>query len=170
MTSMKKWLYSLILLMAATTAYAQPDGLSDKKQIENVLQSFMDCIGKKDTTSFLTLFYEGSVQWVGTMKSASYVSELKEDPKAKDFFTGNQRSFIRSVSGKDNCAEKFSNIRIHEDGSIAMVAFDYSFWKNGEKQNWGQESWGLIKTKGQWKITSVIFSVEMENVLPEPAR
>lgn len=170
MTSMKKWLYSLILLMAATTAYAQPDGLSDKKQIENVLQSFMDCIGKKDTTSFLTLFYEGPVQWVGTMKFSSYASELKEDPKAKDFFTGNQRSFIRSVSGKDNCAEKFSNIRIHEDGSIAMVAFDYSFWKNGEKQNWGQESWGLIKTKGQWKITSVIFSVEMENVLPEPAR
>ncbi|MBL7758757.1 MAG: hypothetical protein JNL59_15215, partial [Chitinophagaceae bacterium] len=65
---MKKWLYPLILLMAATTAYAQPDGLSDKKQIENVLQSFMDCIGKKDTTTFLTLFYEGSVQWVGTMK------------------------------------------------------------------------------------------------------
>ncbi|MBP7555031.1 MAG: nuclear transport factor 2 family protein [Chitinophagaceae bacterium] len=167
---MKKCLSLLILLMAVTSLYAQPAGLSDKKQIENVLQSFMDCIEKKDTTRFLQLFYSGPVQWVGTIKPASYASELKEDPKANDFFTGNQRAFIRSVSGKDNCAERFYNIHIHEDGSVAMVTFDYSFWKNGEKQNWGQESWGLIKTKGQWKITSVIFSIEMENVLSEPAR
>ena len=164
---MKKSLSPLILLMTVT-ACAQQGGLSDKKQIENIVQSFVDCIEKKDTTMFLTLFYEGPVQWMGTMKSASYASELKENPEAKDFFAGNQRLFIRSVSGKDNCAEKFYNIRIHEDGSIAMVVFDYSFWKNGKKENWGQESWGLIKTEGRWKITSVIFSIEMENVLPEP--
>jgi hypothetical protein len=39
-----------------------------------------------------------------------------------------------------------------------------------QKENWGKESWGLVKIKNQWKITSVIFSMDYEKINPEPKR
>jgi len=66
--------------------------------------------------------------------------------------------------------KKFYNININEDGYVASVTFDYSFWSHRQKQNWGKESWGLVKANGKWKIASVIFSMEFENIVPEPKR
>jgi hypothetical protein len=54
-----------------------------------------------------------------------------------------------------------------ENGYIATVMFDYSFWENGKKTNWGKENWAMIKTNGQWKITAVNFSIEEESINPE---
>ncbi|HPI54170.1 MAG TPA: hypothetical protein PLU10_05720, partial [Chitinophagaceae bacterium] len=59
--------------------------------------------------------------------------------------------------------------QILKDDVLATVIFDYSFWHDNKKLNWGKETWSLIKANGQWKITNVIFSLEMENVLKEPS-
>ncbi|REC62886.1 hypothetical protein DRF65_08680 [Chryseobacterium pennae] len=61
-------------------------------------------------------------------------------------------------------------MNIDTDGSIASVAFNFSFWAGGKKGLWGKESWGLVKIKNEWKITSVIFSMENENISPEPQK
>ena len=53
---------------------------------------------------------------------------------------------------------------------MGSVTFDYSFWENNEKINWGKESWGLIKINGHWKIIGVIFSLEFENIIQEPKK
>ncbi len=64
--------------------------------------------------------------------------------------------------------ESFYNVQIIEDGAVASVAFDYSFWLNGEKNNWGKEFWHMIKVNENWKIVSVVFSMEMEDYAKEP--
>lgn len=160
---MKK-LAAVLFFFAATSAYAQQPG--EEKAIQKVLDTFMDCISKKDSITFYTLFIDQPV-WLGVAMEASYQSDLKTNPKAKRTFGSNHKSFIRSIYRKD-CEEKFYNVRILEDGYVATVYFDYSFWANKEKKNWGAETWGLMKIDGAWKITSVIFSYEEEKVRQEP--
>ncbi|MCZ4223345.1 hypothetical protein [Pedobacter rhodius] len=165
---MKKILSFLLLLNAAQIAYSQQ--LSEKVQIQNVLNTFMNCVIKKDSVAFYPLFHKDPIVWVGVVKEKSHLQDLKKNPKAGDLFLSDYRSFIRSMYDASKYEEKFYNVKINEDGFIASVTFDYSFWIDGKKQNWGSESWGLIKTKGLWKITSVIFSVEEENISPEPKK
>lgn len=164
---MKKISALLVLLFSLQVSFAQASG--DEAAIRKVLDTFMDCIIKKDSTGFYALFHKDPVTWVGSIMPATHQNDLKRNPKARDYFSSDYRSFIRSMF-EDNSEEKFYNIRIQEDGFIATVYFDYSFWLEGKKLNWGAESWGLIKTNGEWKIVSVIFSVEEESVRPEPQR
>lgn len=131
----------------------------------------MESLVKKDIKAFYGLFNEGPVVWIGVYKEKSQNSRVQKDSslKSKDFKVGDYKTFYKNLFDA-NVEEKFYNIVIEEDGYIATVAFDYSFWRNGKKGNWGKESWGLIKTNGQWKITSVIYSIENESVEKEPSR
>lgn len=162
---MKHFTGLLFLLFIVCFSYGQQN--SEKQAIQKVLDTFMDCIITKDSTRFYTLFH-GEPVWVGSIMSQTHQNDKKKNAKAKDYFTSDYKSFIRSIY-EDSCEEKFYNIRITEDGYIATVFFDYSFWMNGKKLNWGAESWGLIKINGVWKIVSVIFSVEEEPIRPEPS-
>jgi hypothetical protein len=46
---------------------------------------------------------------------------------------------------------------------------DYSFWADNKMTNWGNKYLGLIKRDGKWKITSVIYSLELIEYLKQPA-
>jgi len=137
---------------------------NNEAELKEVLSSFMNCIVKKDSVKFYDLFYNGPVTWVGVFK------EKSQKEKDNNIFIGNHKGFYRNVSNKDFDEEKFYNVSISEDGYVASVTFDYCFWSLHQKQNWGKESWGLVKANGKWKISSVIFSMEYEKNVPEPKR
>lgn len=142
----------------------------DKVAIHEVLNTFMTSLKTKDSTRFYNLFYKGNVVWVGVYKEKTQQKRLEKDSKASDHKLSDYRTWFRQVSKGLNKEEKFYNITIETDGSIASVTFDFSFWAGDKKGLWGKESWGLVKIDGNWSITSVIFSMEQENVLPEPNR
>lgn len=54
--------------------------------------------------------------------------------------------------------EKFYDVRITQDDNLALVMFDYEFLVDGKMENYGIESWQLMKTAGKWKIFSVVWS------------
>lgn len=164
---MKRYFLYLIILLLTQPAFSQPKNKNDRKEIQKVLTTFMECLVKKDSTKFYALFHTDPVVWIGVTHQKTYADELKNDSTAKDNFRANYKSFYRHFYTKE-VEEKFYNIQILENGYIASVIFDYSFWEKGKKTNWGKESWAMIKTAGQWKITSVIFSSEDENINPEP--
>ena len=64
--------------------------------------------------------------------------------------------------------DKFDHIEVTEDGTVASVTMDYSFWVDGEMSNWGNKYLGLIKIDGKWKITSVIYSIELTDFYKQP--
>lgn len=165
-----KQTFIVVLFLSTNLLQAQSSRSTDRQQIEGIMQQFMECIVKKDSTRFMNLFYKGPVQWIGSIKPASYVRDLAKNKASKEFFHSTPQQFISSIMDDDNCEEKFYHVQIMQDGNIATASFDYSFWKNGKKENWGQESWALIKVAGEWKITGVIFSIEMEEVAAEPSR
>jgi hypothetical protein len=161
---MKRHICTLIILLLTQSAFSQTK--NNKKEIHSVLTTFMECLVKKDSTRFYSLFHTDPVVWVGITQQKTYADELKKDSTAKDNFKANYKSFYRHFYDKE-IEEKFYNIQILEDGYIASLLFDYSFWEKGKKTNWGKESWAMIKTNGQWKITSVVFSTEDEAINPE---
>lgn len=165
---MKKKIITFTLLLSSTFTFGQVNYASDKEKIQGVITDFMESIKMKDSLKFYSLFHDEPVLWLGIAKEKTYLADLKRNPNVKDYFTSSYKRFFKSISDSNNIyEEKFYNIQIAEDGSIADVSFDYSFWKNNNKQNWGKESWGLIKTGNQWKICSVIFSYEYENIYPQ---
>ena len=163
----------LIIFIATFTisfAFGQNKGKTGKDDIKQVINTFMSCLAKKDSIKFYNLFNSDPVVWVGIFKSKTQQDRISKDSTKKNYFISNYKSFYRSISDLGTDEEKFYNIKIDNDESIATVSFDYSFWEKDKKINWGKESWHLVKIKDEWKITSVIFSMDFEKVNPEPKK
>lgn len=161
----------LAFILYTSLLHAQPKAAEAEKEITNVMHDFMQAIMNKDSVTFYSLFHVEPIAWAGTYKDKTQATRLQKNSKAKSYFRDDYKDFIRGIIGdKESSEEKFYNVKIVCDESIASLSFDYSFWFDGKKSNWGKESWGLIKTEGKWKITSVLFSMEFENINPEPKR
>lgn len=161
-----------LFLLGYNSTYAQtkPELEKEKIELHKVLNTFMSSLKAKDSTRLYHLFYEGNVTWVGAYKDKTQQKRIEKDPNALNYKTADYKSWFRSTTKGSIKEEKFSNVTIDTDGSIASMTFDFSFWAGGKKGLWGKESWGLVKIKNEWKITSVIFSMEQENIFPEPNR
>lgn len=147
---------------------SEPD--RDKVELHKVLDTFMNSLKTKDSISLYNLFYDGNVTWVGVYKDKTQQKRLEKDPKALNYKTADYKTWFRSTTKGTVKEEKFYNVNIDTDGYIASVTFDFSFWAGGKKGLWGKESWGLVKINEEWKITSVIFSMEQESIFPESNR
>jgi hypothetical protein len=161
-----------ISLMGRNALFSQnaSDFTSDKAELRKVLDIFMNSLKTKDSLSLYNLFYEGNVTWVGVYKNNTQQKRIAKDSNSLDYKIEDYKTWFRSTTIGANKEEKFYNVNIDTDGYIASITFDFSFWVGGKKGLWGKESWGLVKINQQWKITSVIFSMEQENILPEPER
>lgn len=147
---------------------------ADRARIEQVVETFRVSLIKKDTATFMKLFYSETIPWIGvtTDKSLARENANKPDPKMPDhkklYAGGTPRKFIENIAKNPaRIEETFENVRIDSDGDVAQVWFDYSFNDNGYKQNWGKESWHMVRTDAGWKISSVIWSMEF-NPAPPP--
>ena len=159
---MKK--FFILFLLSCSFTFAQT---KDETAIRKVMDDFMNCIKTRDEAKFVSLFQE-PVLWTGMYTERTQAKRLEKNPKAVSFFTDDYKGFIKSFND-DKSEEKFENIKIIEDGSIASANFDYSFWYDGKMENWGKEIWTLMKTNGVWKITSVSFSMDLTNYYPQPS-
>lgn len=161
---MKKIIVPLVIqFFLAQFAFCQTPVSSDKDKINLVLTEFMQCIETKDSVKMYNLFHKGPVTWIGVYKEVTQIQRQKKDSLALNYKISDYKTWFRNISSKiEPRREDFNNIQIIEDGSIASVTFDYSFWANNKKGNWGKEFWHLIKESGDWKIASVIFSMELE--------
>lgn len=85
------------------------------------------------------------------------------------FFNSGPRQFISYiVKEQKRIDETITNVRIDSDGDVGQVWFDYSFVLGSYKENWGKESWQMVRTADGWKIAGVVWSQEM-NPTPPPA-
>lgn len=155
------------LLLNLNYSFGQTKPITDKEKIENILQVFMQCIETKDSVKMYNLFHKGPVTWVGVYKDITHNERLKKDSSALNYKIADYKTWFRNVCKPEPRKEDFRNIEIVEDGSVASVTFDYSFWVNNKKGNWGKEFWHLVNENGEWKIASVIFSIELEVYKPE---
>lgn len=163
-------LYSLSLfsLSLSLAAYANSDLKVQNQAIMKIVEQFDQAIINKDKANFMTLFYDGPVSWVGVFSEQTMAHRqayLDTMPQEKRFpnrknFSSTPEEFIDSiVKHKSKSRESFDNFKITTDGSIATVHFDYVFYRDDYRGNWGEEGWHLVKTSDGWRINSVIFSM-----------
>lgn len=164
---MKK-IYALVVVIALVmdvNAQRNPD--RDNEQIVSLLDTFMAAIKTRDSNSMFSLFADVPVTWVGAWQPHT-LKEKRATEKVADYWVADYKSWFRSVMANGYKEELFRNPVIVQDGTIGSVTFDYSYWSNHKKRNWGKESWGLVKIDGRWKIVSVIFSAELEHYRQQP--
>lgn len=159
---MKKIALLIVQIALAQYTFCQSSASSEKVKISTILTQFMECIETKDSLKMYALFHKGPVTWVGVYREITQKERIKKDNSALNYKIADYKTWFRNVCKPGPRREDFHNIEIIEDGSIASVTFDYSFWVNGKKGNWGREFWHLVNENGNWKIASVVFSIELE--------
>ena len=148
----------------------------DRRQIEGIVETFRSAIINKDRTSFLKLFLREDITWVGVITDGSIEREYasRKDPKQPrppKYFASSPRKFIENIAKAPGPrAETFENVRIDSDGDVAQVWFDYVFLADDRQQNWGKESWQMVRTDTGWKIAAVVWSMEDNPALAPPKK
>lgn len=164
---MKKIYALAIAIIYALSISAQQNPDQDNEQIKSLLNTFMTAIKTRDSSSMFSLFADVPVTWVGAWQPYT-LKEKRATAQTPGYWVSDYKKWFRSVMASGYKEELFSNPVIVQDGTIGSVTFDYSFWSNHKKGNWGKESWGLVKIDGRWKIVSVIFSAELEHYRQQP--
>ncbi|MBB6109156.1 Putative lumazine-binding [Mucilaginibacter lappiensis] len=163
-------LLSIILLITIQQSHAQ-QAADNKKEINNIITKYTQSVITKDSITFYSLFNDGPVIWCGVVKDRSQAKETeKKGAKVgkSNYFAASYKGFLRALFSYKSTQDKFDNIRIVEDGTVASVTMDYSFWADNKMTNWGGKYLGLIKRDGKWKITSVIYSLELTDYFEQP--
>ncbi|MBK1894222.1 hypothetical protein [Chryseobacterium paridis] len=150
----------LFLVLAMNFYYAQ----AYKKQeteIQSLITSAKKSIIQKDTATFKSLFAKESFNWTAVIKDKTQQKRLKnKTSQPSNIFTKTPMNFYQFLLDEGKQEEIFKNIHIENDDVIGSVAFDYSFLSNNKVTNWGKEFWHVAKVEGQWKIVSIIYSIE----------
>jgi len=143
---------------------------TEYKTIKSVINAFEQSIQAKDKSRFLNLFVDPSSPMMGVVSEESMITRRaavakinKEDNKnfvATRFWASTPEKMIDRIASEDvSSREVFDNIKITTDGNIAHVYFDYVYYQDNKKKNWGSESWQMVQTLKGWKISSVSYSI-----------
>jgi hypothetical protein len=160
-----------ISILSSIKCYSQQNVQSEKDQIMKVFTTYMNCIVDKDSATFCNLFALDSVSFYGVNAPESYIAFVKKYPNAQVILKDNYRKFIHFVSNsKEKAEEKYNNVIIWNDNTIATLVFNYSFWIGGKETNWGIETWQLLFNGKEWKIMSALFSANDQHITPDPTQ
>lgn len=163
---MKKLSFAIVSLALATACHAAPNRHEQAvAELHALVNTFTQAIAEKQRAPFVKLFLNQHVPWIGVFDDASASRIALQQPgwgKVIPYANDTYLSFIDDIAAsKASIEEKMSNVRIETDGEIATVLADYTFNVDGRTQNWGQESWHLLRTDAGWKISSVVYSVTL---------
>jgi len=163
---MKLIVFIALLLISTGNCFANQ---TEHQGIKAVIHAFEQSIQSKDKSRFLNLFVDASSPMIAVVSEEGveirralvekYNKEQNKNMKVtRTWVTSPQEMIDRIVSSDVSSREEFDNINIVSDGIIANVYFDYVYYKDNKKQNWGSESWQMVQTMKGWKISSVNFS------------
>lgn len=156
----------LFSLLISNFSFAQ--NKSDKEQIRQLISDYYNVVNGKDSIRISTFLYDKDVNWVGAYKSKTLQELSHHNHKLKPTFSGSFDDFKADLSEGKNSEVKYDNIKIIEDGNVASVNLDYSFWFNNQMKHWGKEIWTLVKVYNQWKISNIVYSMEYVDNAKQP--
>lgn len=159
-------LVSLLLLNTGNCFASQ----TEHTTIQSVIDAFEHSIKSKDKNQFLSLFVNPDASMVAVVSEEGMVARRaavekinREDNKnfvATRTWTSSPNKMINRITSSNvSERESFDNVKVLSDGNIASVYFDYVYYKDDKKQNWGKESWQMVKTLKGWKISSIVYSI-----------
>ena len=148
---------------AQSTPYNRPrtSTAADLEAITQVTVAFRAALAKGDVPGLSSLLVDKGILF-GSPPSPDAVRTRRA--RGNTEFTGAEpggfAAFAAFVGGSSvPLEEKFYNIQVAQDGHLAWVVFDFEFLAAGKVENYGVESWQMLKTADdRWKIMSVVWS------------
>jgi len=112
---------------------------ADIAAINTIVEKFKLSISSKNKTLFLSIIHSETIPWIGIFSDTSLKFVKNINPKATKVTSSSHLEFIDwIVSQEEKLEEKFWNLKIHSEGNIASVHFDYSFHKGSINQTGGK--------------------------------
>jgi hypothetical protein len=151
------WIAVFLLSLSQAKFIAQ-----HKQALNKIVEDFRtSVILHNNQEKFSNLFLHDSITWGAIVagKTKNYILKQKLD---FTFKSSNLASFYKKL--EDGVEEKFYNVDIKVRGDFATISFDYSFHLKSEIKHWGTEYWSLILVNDSWKISSVTWSMNMEQL------
>lgn len=132
---------------------------AERPAIEAVIEQFRLAIIAKDGPALSDLLINSKIVFNRLADQAGIDEARKSDRHYDGLGNSGFSAFARSVTqAKGTVEERFHNIRIEQDGPLALVTFDFDYLEDGKIENRGLEHWMLRKIDGQWKIFSVVWT------------
>jgi ketosteroid isomerase-like protein len=159
---MNKHAFSALLLVGlAGLAPASQVRAADsgQAQIEQVIARFQAAIVAHDQKGLEALFVPEGGAWFEVLGENAYRRIKTRKPELSRVHADSYRHFAALMgSATQAVEEKFDHVRIHTDGAVASVYFDFVFLIDGKRNNVGSETWQLVRTGDGWKISAMAYS------------
>ena len=121
----------------------------DRHAIESVLDTYAKAVSTKNEALFETLLLNRSIPFAGVGPAGPSGSA----PEAIERYEG----FRASVFGGGPFSQRFQNVHIDQDGPVASVSLVFVN-TSPQGSSWGWKTMQLLKTSGQWKIASELYT------------
>lgn len=144
---------------AATDTHA-----ADHARIQQLVERFKGAILTKNAEAMRAMFLPNG-SWLEGLDKKSLAQVRAKKPAAQPFSPGNYEQFAKFVGSTPKAIEEtFDHVRIETDGTVGIVYFDYRFLIDGKPLNHGVETWQVVHTDDDWKISAMLYSVSMDDI------
>lgn len=144
-----------------TLAGRHISNLEDIAAITKVTEEFRTALINKNPKQLASLMLNSNILF-SSAPSPQQIRNMHEkfDPNFDGVFNGGLGQFLQFIADpKHAVEEKFYDIKITQDDHMAWVMFDFEFFEDEKIENYGVETWQLIKAADEkWKIVSVVWS------------
>ncbi|WP_266157855.1 hypothetical protein [Dyella silvatica] len=143
--------------MAAVTDNGPADAV---REIRKVAADYNAAMARKDSSALLDFYFDGNVPVIGSVAPASYALMFSASKgKAPKVFSSPAKQAVQGDTNPKATVEKVSNLSVQTDGAIATVQYDYAI-----PQGHGHTFWTLVHTTDAWKITSIVYSINLASL------
>jgi ketosteroid isomerase-like protein len=150
----------LLLAVILAALFAAPTRAADADAIRQVVQQFQSAIVAHDGKTLGSLFVQDGGSWLSVLDDTAYADAKGRNPAAKKLVPSTWQKFADFVQHSAKpIEERFYDVRIDTNGTVASVWFNFDFLVDGKVANRGSESWQLVRTDDGWKIQAMLYSV-----------
>ena len=151
-------LFSLLLaLCLAAPAHAAD---VEDAAIRQLVQQFQTAIVAHDGKTLGSLFVQEGGAWLSVLDEPTYAAAKARNPTVQRLQPSTWQKFADFVTHSAKpIEERFYDVRVRTNGTVASVWFDFDFLADGKVTNRGSETWQLVRTDDGWKIFAMLYSV-----------
>lgn len=152
----------LTLITGAVQAQQATDsGPADAiREIKTVAADYNAAMARKDSNALIRFYFDDNVPVIGSVTSKSYALMLAASQgKAPKVFSSPAKQAVQGDTDPKATVEKVSNLSVQTDGAIASVQYDYAI-----PQGHGHTFWTMVRTTDTWKITSIVYSINLASL------
>jgi hypothetical protein len=134
----------------------------DTAAINKVIEDFKTALKTKDLRLLSSLVLNSNILFDAPLGPEAIAhTRSKIDVNFNGLRNSGYNDFARFIaSSKEPVEEKFYNVKITQDKNVAWVMFDYEFLVGGKAENYGIETWQMMKVAdNSWKIASVMWTM-----------